>query len=213
MTLAVSQLSDVIRLMSELNTLVNQRIELASQIANVTFPARAEVNKFLRQLEESQGQFDETSRKYEMNLQKLMDLVADPMKLEDDRLEQLATGIAELDKDLLKDAESARNMIDAYDELNSLRRLVCVLVTAGPDIMFRLRKCVRQSIENDRRVICQVRSWQDSMSAMKMLVELGSRRPLTKEEKIQLTQVSVIHTPVIQEPSDSRADWYDDDGR
>ncbi len=51
------------------------------------------------------------------------------------------------------------------------------------------------------------------MLAMKLLVELGKRRSLTTEEKIQLTHVSVIHTPVIQQPSDCRADWYDDDGR
>lgn len=213
MTLSTSQLSDIARLPTELNTLVNRRIELVSRITTLAFPARAEMRGFVRRLEETQCQLDETSREHEEIFQEFMALIADPGKLEDEGLEQIASAIVELDKGFLRQAESTRRVICSSARVNSVRHLLSILVAAGPDVMFRLRKCMRQSVENDRRILEQTRRWQDEMPAMEILVELGRRRPLTKEEKIQLTQVSVIHTPVIQEPSDRRADWYDDNGR
>ena len=213
MTLSTSQLSDIARLPSELNSLVNRRIELASLITTIAFPAGAEMRDFVRGLEETQRQFDETSRKYKASFQEFMALIADPGKLEDEQLEHITSGIAELDKGLLREAEAARRLIGSSARVNTVRHLLLALVAAGPDVMFRLRKCVRQSVKNGRNILEQTRRWQDEMLAMQLLVELGRRRPLTTEEKIQLTQVSVIDTPVIQDPSDCRVDWYDDDGR
>ncbi len=56
------------------------------------------------------------------------------------------------------------------------------------------------------------REWNDGL-LLELFIHLGKERPLTTAEKILLTDLSVIHTPVLKDPSDSRADWYDEDGR
>lgn len=46
-----------------------------------------------------------------------------------------------------------------------------------------------------------------------LLLDRAQRRPLTIEEKIKLFDSAKIKTPVNEEPSVRRVDWYDDDGR
>lgn len=212
MTLIASQSSDISRLLTDLNNLVYRRIELAARVTHFVFPARAKMCEVVLQLEESQRLFETTSKKFERENQDLMDLIADAMTLQDNQLENATSRIVNLDYNIGQGATAARKMIDAFNELRSIQTLLFICVFAGPDIMIRMWKCARHSTKNGKRILTQTHRWQDEMWAMKLLTELGRRRPLTTEEKIQLTQVSIIHGPIIQQPSDRRADWYDEEG-
>lgn len=211
MTLLTSQSSDISRLLTELNNLVYRRIELASRVGDFVFPARAKLGDVVISLEDSQRPFETTSKRFERENQDLMDLISNAMTLGDGQLEAVTSRIVNLDDNIGQGATAARKMIDAFNELRSIQTLLFVCVFAGPDIMIRMWKCARHSTKNGRRILKQTQRWQEEMWAMKLLVELGRRRPLTTDEKIQLTQVSVIHRPINQQPSDRRADWYDED--
>ncbi|KAB2902365.1 MAG: hypothetical protein F9K27_17070 [Anaerolineae bacterium] len=46
-----------------------------------------------------------------------------------------------------------------------------------------------------------------------LMIRQAQQRPLTVEEKIKLLDAVKIHTPIHEEPSVRREDWYGDDGR
>ena len=212
MTLIASQSTDISRLLTDLIGLVDRRIELATRVTDFVFPARAKMREVVFQLEESQRLFETTSGEFERENQDLMDLLSDAMTLQDDQLENATSRIVTLDKKIRQGANAAREMINAFSKLGSIQTLLHVCIFAGPDFMIRIRKCARHSTANGRRILNQTQRWQDEMWAMRLLTEIGKKRDLTTEEKIQLTQVSVIHGPIARQPSDRRADWYDEEG-
>jgi hypothetical protein len=46
-----------------------------------------------------------------------------------------------------------------------------------------------------------------------LMIRQAQQGPLTVEEKIKLLDAVKIHTPINEEPSVRREDWYGDDGR
>ena len=77
------------------------------------------------------------------------------------------------------------------------------------NLIDRLGRYASRWRDGQKRIQTLEKHWQDGMMSMRILGELGKRRPLSKVEKRLLLRASVIRTPVIQDPSDSREDWYD----
>jgi len=76
------------------------------------------------------------------------------------------------------------------------------------DLINRLRRYASRWRDGQKRIQTLEQHWQDGMLSMRVLGELGKRRPLSKTERRLLLRASVIRTRVIQDPSDSREDLY-----
>ncbi len=78
-------------------------------------------------------------------------------------------------------------------------------------LIVRLREYALRWRDGQKRIQALEQRWQDGMVTMRVFGELSRRRPLTTTERIRMLHASVIHTPVVQDPSDSREDWYEFD--
>ncbi len=207
-TIAV-QISEVARLPGLFERLVKCWDNLYALVANVDYPNRKQLVKAVDQLEENQRSMEKNIEKFvNLNIQFIV-LCADPAKLEDAELEMMVHLAAFEDSFFRNIVKSLELNTKVMEELNSKRMMMLV----GSDVTFRIQELSENTGKNSNCLIDQSWHWRDEMLTMKLLLELGKRRPLTTEEKILLTDASVIYTPVVQDPSDSRADWYGDDGR
>lgn len=143
--------------------------------------------------------------------EELMQLMPDPASLEIGELETVVPLLVSLDCTFNNSTESAEKLAQSLSGYLGISTFLSNVLLTGPKDAFLLQKCARQAARLHLGRLGTERCWQDHLFTMKFLGELGKRRPLTKEEKILMNNASVIYTPVVQDPSDSREDWYDYD--
>lgn len=166
-------------------------------------------NRLLQTIEEDYVRLDQ----FNEAMERLFRTDIDPSGLTDLQLERRIDVYAEADKlgrgslvDTLED------LVTSSRKLLRIARGLSLLETfAQSDDFSRLRQHAQKSLETRERTLELARRWRDEQVTLKHLGELSRRRPLTKREKILLLYASIIYTPVVQDPSDSREDLYDYD--
>ncbi len=147
------------------------------------------------------------------DLENFVALVDQPGKLSLTQLERLAGMLADGNLPVDRAAQGVGRMSELAAQMEKLaEQMEKTDKAAFRRLIVRLREYASRWRNGQKRIQILEQHWQDRMMSMKVLGELGKRRPLSRTERIQMLHASVIHTPVIKDPSDSREDWYDNDG-
>ena len=147
-------------------------------------------------------------------LEAFVETVATPEQLTRQQLERVVQMSAEAGQPFGNTVENAGRMGELADQLEGLAgRMAASDRVTFRELIERMRLCAGRWRQGQERIQAVAQRWRDEMIALRLLGELGKRRPLTTTERILMLRASVIDTPVIHDPSDCRVDWYDDDGR
>lgn len=205
----VVQLAELTRLPRLLGRLSQRDNELESLTDNAAGVELQRWNRLLQAIEEDYLLLDQ----FNEAMERLFRAGIDPSGLTDLQLEQHIILFAKADElvrgsfvDTLEDfVSSSRKLLLIAKDLSLLASF------SETDVARRFRQHAQLSLETRERTLELARHWRGEQVTLKHLGELSRRRPLTKEEKILMIHASVIYTPVVQDPSDSREDWYDYD--
>lgn len=206
----VVQLAELTRLPRLLGRLSQRDNELESLTDNAAGVELQRWNRLLQAIEEDYLLLDQ----FNEAMERLFRAGIDPSGLTDLQLEQHVILFAKADElvrgsfvDTLEDfVSSSRKLLLIAKDLSLLASF------SETDVARRFRQHAQLSLETRERTLELARHWRGEQVTLKHLGELSRRRPLTKEEKILMIHASVIYTPVVQDPSDSREDWYDYNG-
>ncbi|MCY4525933.1 MAG: hypothetical protein OXB89_04935 [Anaerolineaceae bacterium] len=145
-------------------------------------------------------------------LENFVTLVDQPAKLSMTRLEGVVEMLADgkspagwAVKDSGRMSELVVQLENLAEQMEETDRI------AFRNLIVRLREYALRWKDGQKRIQALEQRWQDGMVSMRIFGELSRRRPLTTTERIRMLHASVIHTPVVQDPSDSREDWYEYD--
>lgn len=206
----VVQLAELARLPMLLGRLSQRDNELESLTDDAAGVELQRWNRLLQAIEEDHLLLDQ----FNEAMERLFKAGIDPSGLTDLQLEQHIVLFAKADE-LVRGSfvDTLEDFVSSSRKLLLIARGLSLLASLSEkDVAKRFRQHAQLSLETRERTLELARRWRDELVTMKYLGELSRRRPLTTTERIQMLHASVIHTPVIQDPSDSREDWYDYDG-
>lgn len=205
----VVQMAELARLPRLLGRLSQRDNELEALTDNATGVELQRWNRLLQAIEEDYQLLDQ----FNEAMERLFRAGIDPSGLTDLQLEQHIDLFAKADE-LVKGSfvDTLEDFVSSSRKLLLIAKGMSLLASlSDTGVAKRFRQHAQISLETRERTLELARRWQDELVTLKYLGELSRRRPLTKEEKILMTHASVIYTPVVQDPSDNREDWYDYD--